>query len=227
MGEVKKTKASEERAKHNAKVEELNNQLDIVAQKFIDNPQPFFKEREKEVAKIIEKYGNLQIEGIENGNIARKDYATQLSKYLIKPLINYNGKGLNHTAQSVSMVNQWYWENIVLKANEKVQFIPSIYHVCKLLNISKDTLNRYATDGDPQMREVCAMIRDEFIDYYQQKGLTKELNDIMAMFILKTSYGQRENDQPQIAVVNVNNSPDEKISKYARQKGFEVWREEE
>ena len=96
-----------------------------------------------------------------------------------------------------------------------------------MLNISKSTLYKYASNGDEQMREVCEMIKDEFVDYYQQKGLTKELNDVMAMFVLKTSYGQRENDQPQIAVVNVNNSPDEKISKYARQHGFQVWKEEE
>ena len=211
---------------YNTEIEKANEQLEVIAQKFVENPQPFFAEREEEIAKIIEKYGNLESEDLENGVISKKDYSTRLVKCLTKPLIPSFGVTARHTAHSLKMVNDWYWDNVVLKVNEKTQFIPSIFHICKLLNISKSTLYKYASNGDEQMREVCEMIKDEFVDYYQQKGLTKELNDVMAMFVLKTSYGQRENDQPQIAVVNVNNSPDEKISKYARQHGFQVWHEE-
>jgi hypothetical protein len=124
------------------------------------------------------------------------------------------------------MVSDFYWNEIVLKVNEKTQFVPSIYHICKLLNISMETLRKYGNNGDEQMRETCAMIKDEFIEYYQQKGLTKELNDVMAMFVLKTSFGQRENDTPQIAVINNVVSPREKINKYAREHGYEIWEEE-
>jgi hypothetical protein len=214
------------REENNANIVEANRQLEVIAQKFIENPQPFFDERVKEVAKVIERYGNLQTEDLENGIITKKDYSIQLSKHLIKPFIPNTGSVIQkHTPHSIKMVSDFYWNEIVLKVNETTQFVPSLYHICKLLNISYDTLRRYANDGDEQMRETCAMIKDEFIDYYQQKGLTKELNDIMAMFVLKTTFQQRENDQPQVAVVNVNASPQEKIDKYARQYGFEVWSE--
>lgn len=214
------------KAENNINVVEANKQLEIIAQKFIENPEPFFKERLKEVAKVIEKYGNLQNEDLENGIITKKDYSIQLSKHLIKPFIPNCGSVVQkHTPHSLKMVSDFYWNEIVLKANETTQFVPSIYHICKLLNISKSTLNNYANDGDEQMRETCEMIKDEFIEYYQQKGLTKELNDVMAMFVLKTSFGQRENDQPQIAVINNVANPQEKINKYVRQYGYEEWNE--
>lgn len=227
-----KTKKQEKELKRKAKKEnnenvvEVNKQLEIITQKFIENPKPFFDERIKEVAKTIEKYGNLQNEDLENGIISKKDYSIQLSKHLIKPFLANTGSIIaKHTPHSLKMVSDFYWNEIVLKVNEKTQFVPSIYHICKLLNISKHTFYMYATNGDEQMRETCEMIKDEFIEYYQQKGLTKELNDVMAMFVLKTSFGQRENDVPQIAIANINTSPQEKIDKYARQYGFEVWNE--
>ncbi len=212
--------------KNNDNVKELNRQLEVVAQKFIENPQPFFAEREKEVAEVIEKYGDLQNQDLQEGIISKKDYAIQLSKHLIKPFIKNAGSvKAKHTPHSIKMVSDWYWENIVLKVNETTQFVPSIYHICKLLGISYTALRNYANEGSQEMRETCEMIKDEFVEYYQQKGLTKELNDVMAMFVLKTSFQQRENDVPQIAVVNVNTSAQEKIDKYARQYGFEIWNE--
>ena len=213
---------------NNENVKEVNRQLEVITQKFIENPQPFFDERIKEISKVIEKYGDLQNEDLENGIITKKDYAIQLSKHLIKPFIQNCGSVIaKHTPHSLKMVSDFYWNEIVLKVNETTQFVPSIYHICKLLNISKFTLWKYATDGNEQMRETCEMIKDEFIEYYQQKGLTKELNDVMAMFVLKTSFGQRENDVPQIAIANITATPREKIDKYARQYGFEIWNENE
>ena len=211
---------------YNTEIEKANEQLDIVAQKFVADPTPFFAEREKEIAEVIEKYGNLANEDLENGIVAKKDYSLTLAKNLIKPLIPRKGRACQHTTLSLELTNEFYWNKIVLPANEKAEYIPSIFDLFKLLSISQQTFIKYANNGDEDTREACAKIKDEFIDYYQRKGLQKQCSEIMAMFVLKTTFGQRENDQPQIAVVNVNNSPDEKISKYARQHGFAVWHED-
>ena len=40
---------------HNTEIEKANEQLDIVAQKFVADPTPFFAEREKEIAEVIAK----------------------------------------------------------------------------------------------------------------------------------------------------------------------------
>ena len=211
---------------HNTEIEKANEQLDIVAQKFVADPTPFFAEREKEIAEVIAKYGDLASEDLESGVMTKKDYSLIMAKNLIKQLIPRMGRTAQHTAFSLLMTSDFYWDKIVLPANEKTEYIPSIFDLFKLLSISQSTFIKYANNGDEDMREACAKIKDEFIDYYQRKGLQKQCSEIMAMFVLKTTFGQRENDQPQIAVVNVNNSPDEKISKYARQHGFQVWHEE-
>lgn len=211
---------------YNNEIEKANEQLDIVAQKFVADPTPFFADREKEIAKVIEKYGNIATEDLENGVITKKDYSLIMAQNLIKPLIPRMGLAAKHTPFSLLMTSDFYWDKIVLPVNEKTEYIPSIFDLFKLLSISQSTFIKYANNGDEDMREACAKIKDEFINYYQRKGLQKQCSEIMAMFVLKTTFGQRENDQPQIAVVNVNNSPDEKISKYARQHGFEVWKEE-
>lgn len=213
---------------YNTEIELANAQLDIVAQKFVADPTPFFAEREKEIAEVIERYGDLANDDLGSGNImTKKDYSLIMAKNLIKPLIPRMGRTAQHTAFSLLMTSDFYWDKIVLPANEKTEYIPSIFDLFKLLSISQQTFIKYANNGVEDMREACAKIKDEFIDYYQRKGLQKQCSEIMAMFVLKTTFGQRENDQPQIAVVNVNNSPDEKISKYARQHGFAVWHEEE
>lgn len=223
----KKPKRKDIAKVNNDTIKEANRQLEVVAQKFIDNPQPFLKQRVNEIAKVIETYGDLQAEDLQNGVTTKKDYSIHLSKHLIKPFIPSIGQTRKYTAQTIRAVADFYWDEIVLKTNEKVQFVPSIYHICKLLNISKSTLTDYANNGDAQMRETCEIIKDEFIEYYQQKGLTKELNDVMAIFVLKTSFGQRENDTPQINIANISTTtPQENIDKYARQHGFEVWKDE-
>ena len=211
---------------YNTEIELANEQLDIVAQKFVADPTPFFAEREKEIAEVIEKYGDIANDDLQNGVMTKKDYSLIMAKNLIKPLIPRMGRTAQHTAFSLLMTSDFYWDKIVLPANEKTEYIPSIFDLFKLLSISQQTFIKYANNGDEDMREACAKIKDEFIDYYQRKGMQKEIDVVMTIFVLKSSFGQRENDQPQIAVVNVNNSPDEKISKYARQHGFEVWKEE-
>lgn len=226
MKEKKQKLTPERRKELNGELKELDRQLDVIAQKFIDNPEPFFKEREKEVEKIIIKYGDMESQDLDEGKLTKKDYAIQISKSITRPFLPRGSAPTKHTPQTLQATNDWYWKNIVLKVNETTRFIPSIYHVCKLLGISRSTFTNYANNGNDLMRETCEMIKDEFIEYYQQKGLTKELNDIMAMFVLKTSYGQRENDTPQIVVANINNSAQETIDKYARQHGFEKWIEE-
>ena len=212
---------------YNTEIELANEQLDIVAQKFVADPTPFFAEREKEIAEVIAKYGDLASEDLESGVMTKKDYSLIMAKNLIKPLIPRMGRTAQHTAFSLLMTSDFYWDKIVLPANEKTEYIPSIFDLFKLLSISQQTFIKYANNGDEDMREACEKIKDEFISYYQRRGMQKEIDVVMTIFVLKSSFGQRENDQPQIAVVNVNNSPDEKISKYARQHGFAVWKEEE
>jgi hypothetical protein len=215
---------AEKRKGEIAKIEEANAQLGVVAQKFVENPQPFFEEREKEIAETIAKYGNLQNEDLENGIMSKKDYALQLTERLMKPLYSKYGSSIpKHTALSLQLTNEFYWEKVVLPLTETSDFIPNIYDYFSLLGISKQTFDNYQRSGTDEMRETCEMILDKFIGYYQRKGMKKECDTIMAMFTLKTTFRQRENDVPQVVVANINTTAQERIDKYARQYGFDTW----
>ena len=48
-----KTTKKKIREENNANIVEANRQLEVIAQKFIENPQPFFDERIKEVAEEL------------------------------------------------------------------------------------------------------------------------------------------------------------------------------
>ena len=136
-------------------------------------PHRSFAEREKEIAEVIAKYGDLASE--TSGVMTKKDYSLIMAKNLIKPLIPRMGRLAQHTAFSLLMTSDFYWDKIVLPANEKTEYIPSIFDLFKLLSISQQTFIKYANNGDEDTREACAKIKDEFIDYYQRKGLAKTM----------------------------------------------------
>ena len=219
-----KTKKAELREENLEMVAEANRQLDIVAQKFDENPKPFFEKRENEIAETIAQYGDLQSEDLENGIVSKKDYALQLTERLMKPLVpRYGATATKHSPLTVQLTNEFYWEKIVLPLNEKMDFIPSIYDLFSLLGISKQTFDNYQRNGTEEMRETCEVILDKFIGYYQRKGMKKECDTIMAMFTLKTTFRQRENDVPNVVVANIATTAQERIDKFARQYGFDTW----
>lgn len=205
----------------NTKAQEVQNQLQTISQKFIDNPQEFYATKEKEIARLIARYGDLD----QDMMVERKDYAMELSYYVSKPIIPYNGHVKRYTASSLLMANDFYWEKIVFPINEKMPYIPMLPDLLRMLSISTKTFNDYLTNGDEALREACTQIADQFISYYQRNGLQKNISEIMAMFVLKTTFKQRENDIvapiTNIAIV----SPNEKIEAFARQKGYDIFPE--
>lgn len=205
---------------------ETSEQIELISRQFLDNPEPFFKEREKEVASVIETYGDLQNKDIQNGIISKKDYCLKLVEKCCKPILPRTGRTSLHNAMTLRFTNDFYWDKIVLPLIEKVNFIPNIYDLFTLLNISKSTFELYSQNGDEDMRETCEMIVDKFIGYYQRKGMSREISEIMSIFVLKTTYKQRENEGPHMIIANINTtSPKEKIDKLARQYGYEEWSE--
>lgn len=209
------------RHKNNENVEKVKNQIQTISQKFIDNPQEFYAEKEKQIAKLIAKYGDIDQDMMDE----RKDYAMELSYYVSKPIIPYNGNPKRYNANSLLMANEFYWEKIVFPINEKMPYIPMLPDLLRMLSISIKTFNDYQTNGDEALREACSQITDQFIAYYQRNGLQKNISEIMAMFVLKTTFKQRENDVvapvTNIAIV----SPDEELALFARRKGYDTFPE--
>lgn len=214
--------AKTDRKTNNAKVEEVQKELANITQKFIDHPDHFFAQKEKEVAKLLNKY-SANLEG--DDMLERKDYASELSYYISKPIIPYCRSVPKYTSSALLMANEFFWEKVVFPINEKMPYIPMLPDLLRMLSISTHTFNEYLTNGSEDMRVACQQIADQFIAYYQRNGLQKNISEIMAMFVLKTTFKQRENDVvapiTNIAVV----SPNEKLEIYARQKGYDIFPE--
>lgn len=219
--ELQEKKEKEE--KNNSKKAELDKQLEIIAQKFLDNPEEFYKQKEQEIAKLIVKYGDLQNEDLEKGIITKKDYSSKLTYYVTKPILGLYAVVPQYNAQALQMASEFYWEKVVLPLNEKIFYIPMLPDLLRILGISIATFNRYSTNGNEQMRETCQMIFDQFVSYYQRKGMSKEISEIMGMFVLKTTFKQRENDVPQVLIQNNNISSNDKIKKFAKAYGFDEY----
>ena len=212
-----KEKANEENKKNQAYVK---NQLEIIGQKFLENPEPFFEAKEKEIAKVIAKYGNLQVEDIENGVMNKKDYSIHITHHISKPIFNYLGQKTKYNSISLQASSDFYWERVVLPLNEKIYYIPMIQHYLGIIGISSDTFQRYIDSGDEQIRETCKIIIDKFIAYYQNNAMQKHISEIMTMFVLKTTFKQKENEQPIINNFhNTTITPNEKVNKLLRDYG--------
>lgn len=224
------SKAQKEKKEQAQVVANAKEQLEVITQKFIDNPEPFFEDRKKEIANAIVQYGNLQQEDMENGVLTKKDYSLKLVNALCKPLIPMcawqSTTAKQHTAMTLKLTSDFYWQEIVEPLNENSVFIPNIHHLYSLLDISHNTFNQYRMNGDELMRETCEKIKDKFVGYYQTRGMEKAVSEIMAMFVLKTTFQQRESDVPQVNVQVNNISANEKITRMAKQLGYDVWKED-
>lgn len=199
--------------------DDVKKEVAAVAKKFAENPTPFFEERKSDVAKTLEQYGDISAGEAES-----------LIALAMRPLPNLSkisGTVPRHSATTLQFTSDFYWAELVPKLSEKFDFVANIYDLFSLLNISKYTFDNYLNGGDREVRDTCEMILDRFIGYYQRKGMKKEISEIMSIFVLKTTYRQRENEAPSVVVANFNNvSADEKLKKLSNQYGFDDFEED-
>lgn len=199
--------------------DDVKKEVATVAKKFAENPTPFFEKRKSDLAKTLEQYGDISAGEAES-----------LIALAMRPLPNLSkisGTVQRHSATTLQFTSDFYWTDLVPKLSEKFDFVANIYDLFSLLNISKYTFDSYLNGGDREIRETCEMILDRFIGYYQRKGMKKEISEIMSIFVLKTTYRQRENEAPSVVVANFNNvSADEKLKKLSNQYGFDDFEED-
>lgn len=196
--EVKETsKALEQMSKEQANVN------DIVSQKYSDMLPKFIEERKTEFEKLLKDF-SIENEVLIESRMGKIN-TYKLSNMLSKPMF-INGFALSKiSAYDLMTYAQCYWECVGMAAS-KLVYVPTLEQMCGLMGISVVTFKNYQMSSDPSIREAVQMIYDKFVDYYTVKGMTSELNAIMAMFTLKARYGMRDNDTPQMVVNNYNNT---------------------
>lgn len=178
---------------------EQKKAYDIIASEFSKKLPEYIEKREKEFEQTLETFliENDRIIEIKQGKVAH----IRLSNLLSKPLIFGGVVNTKISAADMAMFSECFWD-CVAKASEKILYVPTIEQFCGLMGISVFSFLKYRDNPDENIRETVQMIYDKFCDYYTVKGLTQELNTIMAIFTLKARYGLRDNDAPQMVVNN-------------------------
>ena len=199
--------ARQERAKREENTQILVNMsneqkkaTDIIAREFSTKLPEYVEKRKKEFEETLEKFKieNDVIIQARQGKVAH----LRLSNLLSKPLIFSGIANTKLSASDIAMYSQCFWD-CVASASEKILYVPTIEQFCGLMGMSVSSFLKYRDSQDENVREMVQMIYDKFCDYYTVKGLTQELNTIMAIFTLKARYGLRDN-APQTVVNNYN-----------------------
>ena len=176
---------------------------DIISHSYSELLPKFIEERKIEFEKLLNDFEIENEVVIETQRGKVNTY--KLSNMLSKPMF-INGFAISKiSAYDLMTYAQCYWECVGMAA-AKLVYVPTLEQMCGLMGISVVTFRNYQTSSDPSVREAVQMIFDKFVDYYTVKGMTNELNSIMAMFTLKARYGLRDNDTPQMVVNNYNNT---------------------
>lgn len=213
----KKTKAQEKEIavrKRIKRAKETNDKLEVLekvngalAQKFIEDFPAYVEERkaefEKELGAFCVKYENE----LSDPQLAKKIPTLKLSEYLCKSFVKSTIQidGRKYSPAHLRMASDYYWDCIAGINAEGLTYVPTLQQFARLLNISVATLkNSYLNSQDEAMRETILMIRDRFVDYYTTRGMTREISEVMSIFMLKAEYNIRDNDVPQ-TVINNNN----------------------
>lgn len=205
--EPKRTETKSERAYATQALTQMTNKQktmkELVGDKFRELLPQYIEERSKEFEKELNDFKIQNEVLIETSKGKINTY--KLSRILSKPLF-INGIAISKlSAYDMMTFSQCYWDCVGLVA-DTVIYVPTIEQLCSFMSLSTSSFFAYKQSQDPEVREVVQIIFDKFVDYYTVKGMTNELNSIMAMFTMKARYGLRDNDTPQTVVNNYNAS---------------------
>lgn len=213
---VKQRKQLSKRADKLSEIKESST--DLIKKKFEVMIPTYIEERKKQFENMLEdfKIANEVTIREKHGKISH----TKLSSLLSKPLFFGGISKTEISATDIFTYSQCYWDCVDI-ANESILYIPTLYQLCGLMGISTSTFVNYKSNSNEDVREAVKMVFDRFVDFYTVKGLTSELNTIMAIFTMKAQYGMRDNDAPQVNITNVNNTvPKQDIADLERQYNF-------
>lgn len=189
----------------NRGIELLNKVNDALANKFLDGFEGYVKEKKDGFEKELERFCRENIDIMKDANLTRKLPTLKLSEYLCKPFITNAIRldGRKYNATHLLMASDYYWECVMDIQSKGLTYVPTIQQFARLLNISVQTLrNTYLNSSDEDLRETITMIRDRFVDYYTTRGMTREISEVMSIFMLKAEYNIRDNDVPQTVINN-------------------------
>ena len=205
-GETALVYRKKEARERNRDLMEVEKAKEMITDKFIKEFPRYVEDKKEEFGKALKGYVRECGERLGDASIASKIPVLRIQEALCKPFMTNAGKNISkrYNAVHLQMASDFYWESVWKIQEEGFTYVPTLQQFARLMNISVHTLKGYMNNGDEEMRETMLMIRDRFIDYYSSRGMSRQISEVMSIFMLKAEYNIRDNDVPQ-TVINNNN----------------------
>lgn len=199
---IKKIKSAK---RTNKRLQVLENVNAAVAERFLTEFPAYVEKQKEEFEKMLHEFCVENENALSDPSLAKKIPTLKLSEYLcksfVKDLIHIDGR--KYSPAHLRMASDYYWGCVTEITAEGLTYVPTLQQFARLLNISVQTLRQtYLNSSDDAMRETILMIRDRFVDYYTTRGMTREISEVMSIFMLKAEYNIRDNDTPQTVINN-------------------------
>lgn len=91
-------------------------------------------------------------------------------------------------------------------ANQKTVFAPTLNTFCRFMNIATSTLKSIAQENN-ERGAIATMIIEHLGDRLMQNMLSGTTSPIPSMFVAKSNFNMKENDNATINILNVNDTP--------------------
>lgn len=166
-----------------------------------------YKESYEELIQKRNEDFKLSVEGFlatkDEQELKGKVDCYSLMRILSKPLGFVVGRKFKYSSYDLKLASDFYWDSVeyICDRIEKPKLVPTIQQLCSMLGISVTEMSKYYANGDDEIRGTIEFIRDKFVDFYISRGMTNDVNTIMSIFVLKSSYGLKEEQQEQKVVV--------------------------
>lgn len=202
--ETDKLLRKKRKQEQNKEVMEVGKAKALIADKFVKDFPRYVEERKGEFGRALQRYVAECGEVLRDPTLAGKVPVLRLQEALCKSFVTSTIKidGKKYNASHLQIASDYYWECVGEIQEKGFTYVPTLQQFARLLNISMQTLKNYMNSPDEEMRETLLMIRDRFVDYYTSRGMSRQISEVMSIFMLKAEYNIRDNDVPQTVINN-------------------------
>lgn len=166
----------------------------------------YIKKRQKEFANEFIEYKNENTVGDQFCPDEIRVPMFKIIQHTFRPLIKVAGGSPTYSADEMAIAFDFYVD-CVEKLNEAMPYPPKIEDFCRMINISRNTFDRYqSSSSDENMRNVCDKIQDYCVARLADGAFSGRYDRIYSMFHQKSSNKQRDNEPVQNNIMVQNNT---------------------
>lgn len=131
--------------------------------------------------------------------------AAYISNSVLTPCKYFTDRrGRPRSAEELAVAYDVFQE-ITEEANKYTVFVPTLNTFAGFCCMTAKTLRDIANENN-EKGNVAGIIIDRLSDGLMQNSMTSKIQPIAGIFVAKANFGMRDNETPQMAIVNVSNA---------------------